>query len=73
MGADLLLMDEKIGRRVATHRGLRVVGLLGVLVLAKDRGLLRSVADTVAALESQAGFFISPEVRQAVLQRAGEA
>ena len=66
-------MQEKIGRRVATHRGLRVVGLLGVLVLAKDRGLVRRVADIVADLERRAGFFISPEVRRAVLQRAGEA
>jgi len=38
--ADLLLIDERDGFRVARKRGLRVTGTLGLLDLAADRGLV---------------------------------
>lgn len=36
----LLLMDERDGVRIARQRGLKVVGTIGVLDLAAERGLL---------------------------------
>ena len=36
--ADFLLIDERKGRRLAQARDLRVVGLLGVILIAKRRG-----------------------------------
>jgi predicted nucleic acid-binding protein len=41
--ADLILVDERIGRRVAMALGLRVTGLLGVLAEAKRAGLIERV------------------------------
>ena len=41
-GADLLLMDEKRGRRTATAAGLTAIGLLGVVTRAKRSGGDRS-------------------------------
>jgi predicted nucleic acid-binding protein len=38
--ADLLLMDEKLGVRIAREQGLAVTGTLGVLLQAAKRGLL---------------------------------
>jgi len=38
--ADLLLMDEKLGVRIAREQGLAVTGTLGVLLQAGRRGLL---------------------------------
>jgi len=38
--ADLLLLDERAGVRVAQRKGLRVTGTLGVLDLAAERGLV---------------------------------
>jgi predicted nucleic acid-binding protein len=38
--ADLLLMDEKLGVRIAREQGLAVTGTLGVLVQATRRGLI---------------------------------
>lgn len=38
--ADLLLMDEKLGVRIAREQGLAVTGTLGVLVHARRRGLV---------------------------------
>jgi predicted nucleic acid-binding protein len=40
IGADALLMDEQLGRAAALHLGLKVTGLLGVLLAAKEMGLL---------------------------------
>ena len=42
--ADVLLMDEKRGRAAAEHLGLRVTGLIGVLIEAKRRGLVEDAA-----------------------------
>ena len=40
--ADHLLMDERIGRRVAIREGLPVIGLLGVVLLARRNQLIPS-------------------------------
>ncbi|MBI4579276.1 MAG: DUF3368 domain-containing protein [Planctomycetes bacterium] len=40
LDADFILMDEKAGRRVAAQRKLNVIGSIGVLERAADRGLL---------------------------------
>lgn len=56
LAADLVLIDETEGRRVAAHEGLVVIGLLGVLVQAKQNGLLASVREVSSELESVAGF-----------------
>jgi predicted nucleic acid-binding protein len=38
--ADVLLIDERVGARVAREKGLRVTGTLGVLDIAAERGLV---------------------------------
>jgi predicted nucleic acid-binding protein len=70
--AEYLLMDERHGRSVAEARGLKIVGLLGVLVIAKKAARIPSVGRLIAELESCAGFFVSDAVKQIVLTAAGE-
>lgn len=48
--ADLLLIDERDGFRIAMRRGLRATGTLGVLDLAAERGLV-DFAAAITALE----------------------
>jgi predicted nucleic acid-binding protein len=48
--ADLLLIDERDGFRIARNRGLRVTGTLGLLDLAAERGLV-DFAQAIHALE----------------------
>ncbi len=40
LDAELLLIDERLGFRVAKRRGLRVTGTLGLLDRAADLGLV---------------------------------
>ena len=70
--ADLVLFDERIARRVAARFGLRFVGLLGVLVEAKTKGLVLQILPILDQLLSQAGFWIAPQLYADVLHAAGE-
>ncbi len=71
--ADTILMDERLGRRVAEALGLRPTGVLGCLVLAKREGFIRTVAPVIAELQSIAGCWFDNALLAAVLHAAGEA
>ncbi len=70
--ADDLLMDETLGRRVATREGVHVIGLLGVLLEAKGRGLIPSVRQLTEELEHKARFRVSSSVKEIIFRAAGE-
>ncbi len=70
--ADALLMDEAEGRRVALREGVPFIGLLGVLVQAKQMGHVSSVRGLTAELEKVADFHLSPAVKKIAFEKAGE-
>ena len=51
-----VLMDEKEGRHTAQRFGLRTVGVVGVLIEAKSRGLITHVGPLLDRLRREAGF-----------------
>lgn len=70
--ADELLIDERRGRREATKLGISIIGILGVLILAKRRGLILQVQPILDALIEEAGFRVSPQLYTQVLSQADE-
>lgn len=70
--ADLLVIDEKIGRRVAEDRGIICIGLLGVLLLGKRRGQIDAIRPLLEELHAVSRFRLSPQVLQAALEAVGE-
>jgi uncharacterized protein len=54
--ADLLLMDERLGRALAANYGLSVTGLLGVLLQAKRNGFIPAVKPLMDQLIEEADF-----------------
>lgn len=57
-----VLMDEKEGRRSAQRFGLKTVGVVGVLIEAKSRGLIAEVGPLLERLRQEAGFYLSDRV-----------
>ena len=70
--ADTILLDERLGRRVARAHGLRVTGLLGTLVLAKERGHLAAVRPVIAELRLRVGCWFDDALIADVCRAAGE-
>ncbi len=70
---DWLLVDDADGRRLAKAEGAPVLGLMGVLLLAKSNGLLSEVRGLIDRLRDEAGFFLSERVRKEILNLSGEA
>lgn len=70
--ADDLLIDERLGRQEAIRLRLSIIGILGVLLVAKQRSLIPQVQPVVDALINQAGFRVSPQLYQRVLTLAHE-
>lgn len=67
----ILLVDDGEARTVAGERGIPVIGSLGVLLGAKQRGHLAAVRPVLERMV-ELGMFVSPALRTRVLVLAGE-
>lgn len=70
LNADLLLMDDKDGRLEAARRNLAIVGTLGVLDKAAERGWL-DLPNALAHLQ-QTSFRAAPMLLDSLLERDAE-
>lgn len=70
--ATQILMDERLGRTEAKNRGLRITGILGILLAAKKQGLIPEVRSVMDALIHQANFRVGDRLYAEVLQLANE-
>lgn len=72
IGSDaIVILDDATARRIAEQEGCRVVGLLGLLVRAKQLGLLAAVKPLLDVMRS-GGFFVSDELYTIILQQVAE-
>lgn len=71
LNAYLVIMDEKKGRRKLTQLGLPKIGSAGVLLKAKQVGLIPVIKPDLERLRHD-GFSLSQSVVDAVLEQANE-
>ncbi|HEY1048709.1 MAG TPA: DUF3368 domain-containing protein [Prosthecobacter sp.] len=68
----LLILDDVEAREWALANGLNVIGTLGCLLVAKDKGLVAAIGPLLDELQAKARFWIAAPLRSHVLKRAGE-
>lgn len=69
--ADLVIIDDNAAKKTAKYLGLTVTGTLGVLIRAKQKGLIERVQPLLSEMKRN-GFYISAKVEKMVLEYAGE-
>ncbi len=67
----LVILDDKLARRIAKMQGFRLTGTAGVLLRAKERGLIPALEPVIEKLLSL-NFRLKPELVKAILELAGE-
>ena len=68
--ADLVVLDDQAGRRLARARGLQVTGTVGVLIEARSRGLLPALRPELDRLRD-AGLWMADAFYQRLCQAEG--
>lgn len=65
-------MDERIGTDFARQEGLQTIGLVGVLIKAKETGIIEKVSDILFALKNKAGFWLNEKLEKKILEELDE-
>jgi predicted nucleic acid-binding protein len=71
VSADVLVIDDAMARRLAEAEGHRVVGLPGLVIYAKQNGLVTGIKPVLDDMRA-AGFFLDDSRCQSLLRQAGE-
>jgi len=67
--ADYVLLDDRRARQMAKHRGVNVVGTLGILISAAEQDLT-NLNEAIDALK-KTSFRASPQLLESLLNREG--
>ncbi|PPK88368.1 hypothetical protein CLV84_1335 [Neolewinella xylanilytica] len=71
LNADYLVIDEYKGRAIAEKKGVKIVGLLGVLIAAKRNGHLEAIKPLIERIQHN-GFRLNSSLILKVLTALGE-
>lgn len=70
--ADVVLLDESDARRVADVFGLRMTGIVGLLIRARLEGKLAFLRQELDRLREEGGFWMSDNLYRRALKAVGE-
>jgi predicted nucleic acid-binding protein len=71
INADLIILDEKLGRFHAKHADLKVTGTIGILIRAKSEGLIEELKPLLDELTDKE-VWISEKLKTEILKKVGE-
>lgn len=71
IGGHQVLVDGRAARRLAVSLGLPVIGTVGLLIVAKQHGIVDAIRPHLEALRAT-GFFLADDVIALALRNAGE-
>ncbi|MDM8549376.1 DUF3368 domain-containing protein [Desulfobacterales bacterium HSG2] len=69
--ADLILLDEDKARKSAVRAGFKVMGLIGILIVAKRLGLITDIGSYIEKLQREK-FRLGEKIVNMALKQAGE-
>jgi predicted nucleic acid-binding protein len=69
--ADWIIIDEIRARRAAVEEGRKIIGTLGILLLAKEQGLIDTVKELLQKF-MLVGFHVSDLTYEEIITKAGE-
>jgi predicted nucleic acid-binding protein len=67
-----LIIDERSGRNVATRLGVRFIGLVGTVLLAKREGHIASARSLLEALAAEGGAYFGAQLIADAVRSVGE-
>lgn len=72
LNVDLILLDESEARNFAEIQGLKYMGSIGCLTLAKNLGLIAKIKPLLDQMIDKARYWVSKELYEFVLQNNNE-
>jgi len=64
----LLIIDERKGREIAKNLDVKIIGLLGILIIAKRKGIINNLSLYFDKIEN-VGFRISEKLKNQILSQ----
>ena len=71
LNADWFIIDDERARTTAVSAGFQIIGLAGILLLAKQLRFIPSVKSLLDELRNK-NFRLSDEIYKEILKKAGE-
>lgn len=71
LNADLVIMDEIMGRRYSKQLGFNLTGTIGILLKSKEKGLIVSINDLLTELIKK-GTWLSPKLISKAIKLSNE-